>query len=255
MSRRRTEASLARRADGTLDERRRDELARELQGSPELAGELELQQQALTLMGQLGAEQAPPELHAGVAALVDSRAASPSRPRRGWRPVAVGALTVAVVVVLVAVLVSGSGSGAPTVNQAALLALSQPTQPSPAESPTGGTVLERSEGGIRFPYWQHELGWTTSGARTDSFAGRSASTVFYTAHSPSGTTARVGYTILSGTALPLPKGTAVEQRGTRYVVLSDDRATVVTWRRNGHTCILAARGVGPGTLLHLAAWA
>ena len=98
-------------------------------------------------------------------------------------------------------------------------------------------------------------GWTTSGARSDSFAGRSASTVFYTAKSPSGATARVGYTILSGTALPLPRATAVEQNGTRYYVLSDNGATVVTWRRLGHTCILAARGLAPATLLHLAAWA
>ena len=164
-------------------------------------------------------------------------------------------MAVAAVVALVAVLVSGNGSSTPTVKQAALLALRQPTQPSPAESPTGGAVLERTQGGIRFPYWQHELGWTTSGARSDSFAGRSASTVFYTAKSPSGATARVGYTILSGTALPLPRATAVEQKGTRYYVLSDNGATVVTWRRLGHTCILAARGLGPGTLLHLAAWA
>ena len=109
--------------------------------------------------------------------------------------------------------------------------------------------------GISFPYWRHDLGWSTSGARSDRFAGRSATTVFYTGPSPSGGTARVGYTILSGDALPLPKAPAVEHRGVRYYVLSDHGATVVTWRRNGHTCILAARGVAPRTLLHLAAWA
>lgn len=260
MRRRKAEERLARAADGTLSEADRRELEAEVATSPELGEELRLQGRALTLMHALNDEPAPAELHASVQSLLADVPAERPRARRSWRargswrlaPVAAAAL---VVVALVAVLLSSGSSSKPTVNQAALLALRQPTEPSPAESPGSKPTLQRQAAGIPFPYWKHELGWTTSGARVDRFAGRPATTVFYSAPKPSGGTARVGYTILSGTALPLPKAPAVEHHGVRYYVLSDHGATVVTWRRDGHTCILAARGLAPQTLLHLAAWA
>ncbi len=253
MRRRKEEARLAREADGTLDESRRRELAGDLEASPELAGELRRQECALELMAQLNAEPAPPELHAAVRSLLaDSPDPRTSRPRgRRLAPAAAVALAA---VALVAVLLASSGSSAPTVKTAALLALRQPTEASPQEIP-GQRLLKRRAAGISFPYWEDDLGWNTSGARNDSYAGHSATTVFYTSTLPSGGTARVGYTILSGSALPLPHAPAVENGGTRYFVIDDGGATVVTWRRDGHTCILAARGVTPGTLLHLAAWA
>ena len=206
-------------------------------------------------MHQLDAEPAPAELHAAVGALLDSQPASPRRPRRSWRPVAAGAVAVAAVVALVAVLVSGNGSSTPTVKQAALLALRQPTEPSPAESPTGGAVLERDPG------W-HPLPVLAARARVDH------------QRSPFGQLRGVfGEHRLLHRQEPVRRhrpgrvhdplrdrpaaapATAVERKGTRYYVLSDNGATVVTWRRLGHTCILAARGLGQGTLLHLAAWA
>ncbi len=254
MRRKKAEARIAQEADGTLPEPERRELATELEASPELAGELELQRHALSLMHQLDAEQAPPALHASVQSLIDGQPAARPRARRSWRLAPVVAMAV-VAVALAVVLLSGGSSSTPSVNQAATLALRQPTQPSPPESTDRRAALQLRVDGISFPYWRHDLGWSTSGTRSDTFAGRSATTVFYTGHSPSGGTARVGYTILSGDALPLPKATAVEQRGVRYYVLNDQGATVVTWRRNGHTCILAARGLAPHTLLHLAAWA
>ncbi len=254
MRRKNTEARIAREADGTLPESERSELAAQLEASPELAGELELQREALSLMSRLDAQQAPPALHASVQSLMAAEPAARPRAHRSWRLAPAVAMAVAVVAVA-AVLLSGGSSSAPSVNQAATLALRQPTQPPPQESTGRSAVLQRQVDGISFPYWHHDLGWSTSGARSDTFAGRSASTVFYTGPSPSGGTARVGYTILSGDALPLPKAPTVEQHGVRYYVLSDQGATVVTWRRNGHTCILAARGLAPETLLHLAAWA
>lgn len=254
MRRRKTEAWLAREADGTLGESERRRLAEQVKASPELAAERDLQAQGLSLMQQLGIEQAPPELHAGVQSLLAGQPTSAARPRRAWRLAPVAAAAVAVIA-LAAVLLSGGSSSAPSVNQAAQLALLAPTQPSPTESPDHHAVLMRKVDGISFPYWRHNLGWSTSGARADRYAGHSATTVFYTAPRPSGGTARVGYTILSGNALPLPKAPAVEHAGVRYYVLGDHGATVLTWRRNGHTCILAARGLAPRTLLHLAAWA
>ena len=254
MRRRKAEAQLARAADGTLREGDRRELEARIDASPELAEELRLQTRALTLMQTLADEPAPAELHASVQSLIADAPTRQGPPRRSWRLVPVAVAAVAVVALL-AVLLSGGGSSAPTVNQAATLALRQPTEPSPVESPGPKPTLQREAAGISFPYWRDSLGWSTSGARSDTFAGRSATTVFYTAPNASGGTARVGYTILSGAALPLPKAPAVEHAGTRYLVISDNGATVVTWRRNGHTCILAARGVAPKTLLHLAAWA
>ncbi len=254
MRRKKAEAGIAREADGSLPEPERRRLAAQLEASPELAGELELQEQALSLMRGLDAEQAPPELHASVQALIAGAPAAPPPARRSRRLAPVVAVAV-LVVALAAVLLSGGSSSAPSVNQAALIALREPTQPSPPESPDRRAALQRGVGGISFPYWRHDLGWSTSGARSDTFAGRSATTVFYTGPSASGGTAKVGYTILSGDALPYPNAPAVEHRGVRYYVLKDHGATVVTWRRNGHTCILAARGLAPGALLHLAAWA
>jgi hypothetical protein len=251
MRRPKAEAQLARAADGTLREADRRRLEAEIETSPELAEELRLQDQALALMQALDDEPAPAGLHASVQSLLADAPAGRARPRRSRRLVPVAVAAVAIVAVA-AVLLSSGGSSGPSVNQAAMIALRQPTEPSPAESPGHKPTLQREAAGISFPYWEDDLGWKTNGARADTFASRSATTVFYTARSPSGRTARVGYTILSGDALPLPKAPAVEHRGTRYFVLSDDGATVVTWRRNGHTCILASRGVAAGTLLHLA---
>jgi hypothetical protein len=37
-------------------------------------------------------------------------------------------------------------------------------------------------------------------------------------------------------------------------VLRSGAATIVTWLRDGHTCVLAARGVDASVLLRLATW-
>jgi hypothetical protein len=39
-----------------------------------------------------------------------------------------------------------------------------------------------------------------------------------------------------------------------YRVLAHDGATVVTWRRDGHLCVVAGRGVSARTLIGLASW-
>jgi hypothetical protein len=85
--------------------------------------------------------------------------------------------------------------------------------------------------------------------RHDTLDGRRVTTVFY-----SSGRARVGYSTVSGDALVAPGGRTVRSPGgVRYVLSASDGARLVTWRRDGHTCVIAGRSVGPGTLLALAA--
>jgi hypothetical protein len=167
-----------------------------------------------------------------------------------------GVALAAVVAVVVALVASGGGStgggAAPTVLQASGAAGLQPaTRPAPAESPRNGHVLTASAAGISFPYWEAPpLRWRASGARLDTVGGRTVTTVFYGDRAGR----RIGYSIVSGAALPLPAGAALQHGGLTFHVLRSGPTTVVTWREAGHTCILTARGIAPGTLVRLAAW-
>ncbi len=166
--------------------------------------------------------------------------------------VAVATVAVAVVVAL-ALMVGGTGkspSATLNVRQAAALALSAATGPAPAENGSDRSQLRVSVGGVPFPYWQERFGWRGVGMRSDMVAGRSITTVFYA----NGAGKRVGYAIASGRAPTVRIGTIVHRWGVSYRVLSSDGATVVTWRRDGHLCVMAGRGVSAHTLLSLAGW-
>jgi hypothetical protein len=186
--------------------------------------------------------EAPPRLRASVAA--QSR---DTRPRRRW--IAVPAISAAAVVVLVAValLAIGSGGG-PTIADAAGLALRNPTQPPPAEQLGNKRFLDASVGGVPFPNYRYGTPFHTAGTRSDEISGRSARTVVYALGGK-----RIGYTIVSGKALPVPKGARVIKHGNgRYAVLHRHGALVVTWREKGHTCVLASR---TASLQRLVIWA
>ncbi len=125
------------------------------------------------------------------------------------------------------------------------------TQPPPPQSRRNPNLLASSAAGIAFPYWGDRFGWQTAGARTDTVAGRTVTTVFYT-HRGAG---RVWYSIVSGAALSVPAGSpTIERHGVSFHVVRATNPTVVTWREAGHTCILTARAVDAGTLVRLAAW-
>lgn len=155
----------------------------------------------------------------------------------------VGALAVAALVV--GLVAPGGTPGAPTVVQAAQLGLRPATAPAPARDPAAtGLVLAR-EGHVRFPYWAGESAWHPSGERMDSLDGRHATTVFYTA--PGGI--RLGYTVVGGRALPVPRGRVVAVGANRFVVLRQGRQVIVTWRNHGQTCILNAPDLVPAAAL------
>jgi hypothetical protein len=246
------EARLAGAADGTLPAERRDELLREAAGSHELTGSLERQRRAVAALHALDV-RAPDALRASVAGAA-AKAADRRGPRLRWRlpsmrplVLAGGGLAATAVAVLALVLSTG-GTASPTVAQAAPIALRAATAGAPA-TVRGGHELTVATEGIAYPTWSW-LGWRATGQRTDTIGGHTARTVFYADAGG----ARVGYTIVSGHALPVSGGRDVAARGRHVRLLEVGGAYVVTWRRNGHTCIVAGRGIAPARLAALASY-
>jgi hypothetical protein len=260
-----THAELAALADGTLPAARSEQLLAQVADSPDLAAELERQRRAVAIVRSLESVQAPPPLRRSVETATaggekpESAGPRSTRTRRRRtvpaRLQAGAAVALAAVAVVAVVLALTGGSGtptaAPTLLQASSAGVRPSTQPPPPQSRRNPNLLASSAAGIAFPYWGDRFGWQTAGARTDTVAGRTVTTVFYT-HRGAG---RVWYSIVSGAALPLPAGSAtIERHGVSFHVVRAANPTVVTWREAGHTCILTARAVDAGTLVRLAAW-
>jgi hypothetical protein len=64
----------------------------------------------------------------------------------------------------------------------------------------------------------------------------------------------VAYTIVSLPALSQPSANVTQKRGVALRTLSIDGRTVVTWRRDGHTCVISGPGLSTLDLQRLAAW-
>jgi hypothetical protein len=205
---------------------------------------------------------APDRLRMAVAAAVADaeRAQAPRRRTRRLRRGAFRlALAVAVPLVMIVVLSfeaqriiqphgGNGGTAAPSARDAATVALRQPTNPAPAAS-AGGETLTAHAGPIAFPTWTR-VGWHAVGARTDTVAGHELRTVFYA----DAAGRRIGYAIADA-QLPVAGGQLVVRRGAQLRVLDRGATSVVTWRRDGRTCVLAGRGVPVGRLLTLASYA
>jgi hypothetical protein len=87
--------------------------------------------------------------------------------------------------------------------------------------------------------------------RTDTLAGRSARTVYYT----DAAGRRVGYTIVSGLPAPAAAGGKKEWRdGTEYRLIRVAGVPTVVWLRDGRLCVVSGRGVAGSTLVTLASW-
>ncbi len=165
---------------------------------------------------------------------------------RTFAPVGAGlaALVVAMVVVF------SGGSGPPSVSAVSLLSLRGPALAAPAPQPDNPSLLRTEVDGVAFPEWG-ELSWDTSGARRDTLEDREMTTVFYTGKSG----AQIGYTIVSGEALDVPDGRRATVNGVALTVVEDGGRRIVTWQRDGHTCVLSAPvNVPAPRLLELAAW-
>jgi hypothetical protein len=176
------------------------------------------------------------------------------RKRPTWLPqpgrAAIAAGVAVVLALSLVVAVSLTGPGAPPVVQAAELSLRPATEATPRADGRRPALLQRSFAGVTFPAWSDEFDWHAEGARSDSVDGRETTTVFYT-H----THHRIGYTVISGAPVEPPEDAEILNRGgVELHRFRLGRQDVVTFERNGRTCVLSGDVHDPDTLVKLAAW-
>jgi hypothetical protein len=237
------ERDLTRLADGTLTPERAREVEQQVADSPELSQSFAAQRRSLELTSMLD-DAAPADLRARIGGLRE-RPAPRIRVRRAGFAAGFVAAAAAAAIAVVAIL---PGGGGPTLSEASALTLKPATAPAPAHEYDG--TLNLNVDGVPYPYWEDKLGWDAVGRRVDKLDGRTATTVFYEKGRK-----RIGYTIVTGDPVSVKGEPAVSYRhGTRFRSLPLHGATVVTWERNGHSCILSGVGVPKDKLLKLAAW-
>jgi hypothetical protein len=231
-------------ADGTLRGRRRDEVEAWIAASPGLQDVVRRQRLALAATRPLAEAPVPDSLEAATAGL-----AAPARAarRRRWTLLGSAAALAAVLVVFV-VMSLGQGPAGPTVADAALLATLPATAAAPA--PVAGTGrLDVAVEGLAFPDLATGHGWRAVGQRRDTIVGRGATVVYY-----AGGGKQVAYAIVASPVLATPEGATTTVRGgVEYQSFVSSGRSVVTWREDGHTCVLV--GTLPAAeLRQLAAW-
>jgi hypothetical protein len=147
------------------------------------------------------------------------------------------------------VLILPSGGESPTVVQAARLA-QYPAVGQVGVDSSDQKLLAANVEGVPFPNWSREFGWREAGTRSDRLQGRTTRTVFYEQGGK-----RVAYTIVSGKGIPAPAGSRPATRnGVHLHALADGGRRVVTWWRDGRTCVLSSADVGDNQLVKLASW-
>lgn len=185
---------------------------------------------------------ASPALRAAVARERLGSAPAPREPRRRW-PILAG-LGVAALLAAVVAIAGIGGATDPTVADAVQTALRAPTSPPPTAI---GGHLRLAVGGVAFPDYGGSGDWRAIGTRTDDLGGRKARTVVYGRGAE-----RAGYTIVDGAPLAVPAGSRrMVYDGTPVAVVDHSGFRYITWRRGGHTCVLATQGTGVSALLAL----
>jgi len=240
-------AELAALADGSLSPERRAAVEARVAASPRLQALLAEQSRVVEATRRL-ADTAPDELRARI---VDATQPSRRARRRRLGGLAAGLAAAAAAVAVIAG--SGGGPGRPTAPPllaAVRVASRPPALPAPVPYRDHPVLLRLEVQGLPYPNWEPKFGWRAVGARRDRVAGRGATTLFYKK-----ARWRIAYTILSRPPLPMPRDAWTTARGgvqLRSFVLG--RRVVVTWHRNGHTCVLSGTGVARRTLLALGSW-
>ncbi len=241
-------ADLSALADGTLDAARRPEVEAWIAGSPELRALYERERRAVEILHRARAtDRAPASLRARI------EAERPSARVRTRRRVTFGAAFAGAIaaVALAVVLILPSGTpGAPSVSEAAALALRGPALAAPVPDPRAPKQrLTQDLQDVYFPNWASKFGWMPVGQRLDHVNGRLAITVYYKSHGH-----LIAYTIVQAPALKQPAASVTTVRGTEMRTFTLNGRWVVTWERNNHTCVLSAASVSPAAMRTLAAW-
>lgn len=197
---------------------------------------------------------APRHLHESIEAMAARPQRSASRPGAfGGLRLRLGAAAtgLAAVAAALALALSGSGDGL-SLAETSSVTLRPATLAAPRESHSDRGQLTAAVDGIRFPYWGDRFGWRATGSRVDHIGGHAVKTVLYT----DGKGRTVGYAIVADTPAPSVGGSGeVKWRsGTAYRLSHVGGVNVVTWKRDGHLCIVAGRGVDGAKLLTLASW-
>ena len=243
-----TERELAALADGSLPVRRRARLERAVASSPQLRAELAAERRVLKAIRGASGERAPTVLRAR---LELARDPDPRRrlPRFTTATAATAAVAVAAFAAAVVVTIGG-GAAAPTVATAASLATRAPVSVAGAAPNDHGVVPGVRAAGISFPDWGLSFGFEAVGVRRDHLGDRLATTVFYARGDQ-----QIAYTIMSGP--PLSAGAALHESvwgGVRIGSFLSQGRVVITWLRNGHTCVLSGSGAPAALLARLAAY-
>jgi hypothetical protein len=239
-----SESELAAFVDGRLPAERRAQVEEALSSSPKLQASVDAQQRVLSALDGAAGERAPTALRARLV-LARPGDHEPARRRLGFL---VTGAAVATAVAVGALVLGGGGLVSPTVVQASLL--STRVAQSPVAKPPGdrGPLPGVRAAGLTFPYWQDKFGYRSTGVRYDRLGSRTATTVFYARGA-----SRVAYGIVSGP--PLRLGAAAARSRWGGLVLRSLRTrggAVVTWTRDGHTCVLTGAGTPVSTLVRLA---
>jgi hypothetical protein len=238
-------------ADGSLPPERRAAAQARVDASPELRELLAEQRRAVeTVRAASASVAAPSGLRTSIQA--QQRALAPTRRRRHLT-LGLGFTGAVAAAALVVFLVIPPGTPrAPSVVEAAALTDEPAEEPAPGPARGNSALLDATADGLPYPNWGGpDLKWPATGARDDELGDRDATTVFYEREGR-----RLGYTIVSGDALKPPKGS----RRTVYegVVFHEFRQggqLVVTWERNGRTCVMSGEdGIKREALLGLGAW-
>jgi hypothetical protein len=232
-------------ADGSLAPGRRAAVESWVAGSSDLEELVRRQRLSLAATGPLAEAPVPESLRRAAEAAAPAR--RPARHRRRWTIVGAATALAAVVAVFV-VLSLGQSPVGPTVADAAQLTTLPATSAAPS-AVAGSGRLTASEQGLAFPDFSGSYGWRPVGLRHDTIAGRDATVVYYANGGR-----QVGYAIVASPVLAPPKDAVTTTRGgVEYQSFTYLGRSVVTWRRDGHTCVMVG-AVPPATLLDLASW-
>jgi hypothetical protein len=257
-------AELSALADGSLAPERADEVLERIEASPGLAERYERERRAVGALRELRSDRAPASLRF---AIEEHRLRAPARRERVRYGGILGLATAgragrilyggtlaaatAVAVALLILLLPGGSPGAPSVSQAAALALTGPTGKAPAVDPRRHSLLRLDVQETYFPHWSGWFGWQAVGQRVDRLDGKLAVTVYYRFKRDG---REIAYTILASPPLRRPDARAAQVDGISLQSFTMHGRLVVTWRRAGHTCILSGARTSTAELAKLAGW-